>query len=95
MGWTLDEDGKAIPGSQKYSNRQKVFVDLNGLKEPNTLGKDVFMFEVNFQSNIVRPESYSSSDSTIKNNCSKNGSGTACAAKIMKDGWTIKDDYPW
>lgn len=30
---------------------------------------------------------------TIKSNTK--GGGYTCADKIMKDGWTIKDDYPW
>ncbi len=27
--------------------------------------------------------------------CNKNQNGVCCAALIMRDGWQIKDDYPW
>ena len=33
--------------------------------------------------------------SSYKYNCSKNARGMWCGALIMKDGWQIKDDYPW
>jgi hypothetical protein len=27
--------------------------------------------------------------------CNKAKTGVFCSALIMKDGWQIKDDYPW
>ncbi len=32
---------------------------------------------------------------SLKSDCSKNGTGTYCAALIMLDGWKMADDYPW
>ena len=31
----------------------------------------------------------------IKNCKNKNNDGQTCAAKIINDGWQIKEDYPW
>ena len=31
----------------------------------------------------------------LKQECNKSSTGLYCAALIMKDGWQIKDDYPW
>ena len=33
--------------------------------------------------------------SSYSYNCSKSARGMWCAAVIMRDGWQIKDDYPW
>jgi len=95
MNWDLDEDGNAIPDTQHYSSKQVIYLDVNGIKPPNTLGKDVFRFIVDFDKNIVRGHSYNKSDSFINSNCSTGGTGEACSEKIIRDGWEIKDDYPW
>ncbi len=61
-------------------------VDLNGAKQPNKLGRDVFFFIRTANGQIV-PYGYPNGE------C--NGSGVYCAAKIMHDGWKISKDYPW
>ena len=78
-----------------YTTTQSIIVDLNGPKGPNTFGKDVFQFVADFDTNVVKPLGYDKSVKNIKSNCKKNSSGQYCAAKIMQDGWEIKDDYPW
>ncbi len=93
---------------QKYAH---VFIDINGQKEPNIKGRDIFVFlyivRYDTQTNWtpgMRPYSSSSTregilaDTTF--GCNKNVVGTffggsSCAALIIKDGWQIKDDYPW
>ncbi len=70
-----------------------VFVDINGSKEPNMLGKDVFMFKR--QNAVIRPFGSELSYNEIDANCKKDKTGEYCAAKIMADGWVLKDDYPW
>lgn len=70
-----------------------IIVDINGPVRPNVVGKDVFAFDRT--ENGIKPQYYTLSGSYVNSNCSKNGSGFACAAKIMKDGWQIKSDYPW
>jgi type II secretory pathway pseudopilin PulG len=70
------------------------YVDIDGLKGgSNTYGKDIFLFRV--VDGRVIPSGLDLNEAEINENCSKTGSGSACAAKIMMDGWEIKDDYPW
>ncbi len=97
MAWKAehDEDGNFISQTAVYTTSQKVYVDLNGPKPPNTYGKDVFLFTVDFDKNIVRPAGYMNTENQINSNCSLKGSGNTCAAKIIRDGWEIRNDYPW
>ena len=89
MSWKAGENGNEAV----YSTSQAVRVDINGIKPPNTYGKDVFIFVVDFEKGIARPTCVGWSESALNQNCSDTGS--SCAAKIMKDGWKISDDYPW
>lgn len=68
-----------------------VFIDINGSKKPNQLGKDVFMFE-RLKGGIF-PYGINLPESIINSNCKT--IGEYCAAKIIKDGWNIDNDYPW
>ena len=85
-------------------------IDLNGFKEPNKFGRDVFFLCLDGESGSILPhqvndyESFSveKSREVLKNGpsvnnyqCNKSGRGMWCAALIIKDGWQIKDDYPW
>ena len=90
-----DDDGNRIPTTYNYASTQNVYADLNGVKPPNIIGKDVFMFIVDFDKNIVRANGYDKTTNEINRNCSLSGTGAYCAAKIMRDGWKIADDYPW
>ena len=74
-----------------FKPKQEVVVDINGIKPPNVFGKDLFRFWIDFKDGIVRADLYSNTTAEINSNC--NSSGTACAAKIMQDGWKIT--YPW
>ena len=88
----------------------KYFIDVNGDKKPNIIGKDVFEFKhylINSKatySNKFLPSGFAFSreeilESTPCCQCNKisgiDYSGVYCGALIMKDGWQIKDDYPW
>ena len=90
-----DDDGNKISSLFNYAATQNVYADINGIKPPNIIGKDVFMFIVDFDKNIVRANGYDKTNDEINTNCSHSGTGAYCAAKIMQDGWTIADDYPW
>lgn len=71
-----------------------ILIDINGGGKPNKFGRDVFYFErVNGKG--VLPYGYGDDDDTINDDCSKDNFGYKCAAKIMRDGWKINDDYPW
>ena len=92
-----DEDGNIISGKAKYGQTQDVYVDINGTRGPNIIGKDVFRFSTNFEENSVKPYCYNQTKAHINNNCDKNktNTGICCSSKIINDGWQIKEDYPW
>ncbi len=81
-----------------------MYVDINGQKKPNIIGKDVFAYYLN-ASNINKSNfwgfwggaSTPTRNGLLTNSrgCNKNGSGQYCGALIQVDGWQIKDDYPW
>ena len=97
MDWDVeyDDDGNVVSATPKYSARQSVYIDVNGVNAPNTLGKDVFRFVVNFDDSVVRPLGYDRTESEINSNCKLSGTGDYCAAKLINDGWQMKKDYPW
>ena len=82
-------------------------VDINGNKKPNQIGRDFFSFSAYPFTNNLMPDGiysgvhngYNTSTKKWKqdtdNDCTKTGTGWGCAGKIMKDGWQIKNDYPW
>ena len=67
---------------------QNIYVDINGSKQPNTFGKDVFIFERVLGKGFL-PLGHEQPISTINSSCRKSGGGTFCARKIMSDGWKI------
>ncbi len=81
-----------INGNNVYVNL--FYVDLNGPKNPNIVGKDVFIFTLS-DKKLLRPFGYNKKYEDL--DCSKQSSGNEndCTAKIIADGWEIKDDYPW
>lgn len=83
MSWKAGENGDEAV----YSTSQTVRVDINGIKPPNTYGKDVFNFEVDFEKGVVRPTCAGCFESTVNNICKVNGN--YCSAKIIRDGWKI------
>ena len=90
-----NEAGELIQSTQIYRDDVNVWVDINGVSGPDTFGKDIFLFEADFSQGVARPAGYNQKNTEIDANCSKSGGGTNCASKIMRDGWQIKDDYPW
>lgn len=70
------------------------YVDINGSKNPNVLGKDVFIFTIS-DKKLLRPYGYNRAYKNL--DCSRQSSGNMndCTAKIIADGWQIKNDYPW
>ncbi len=96
------QDLETTTNHKKYA---VVFIDVNGQKGPNTLGKDVFSFEYLIDCLVPRlngkfvPKHVDLNRATLTSDtggmCNRNQSGDACPALIMKDGWQIKDDYPW
>ena len=68
-----------------------IFIDIDGAKGYDTLGKDVFLFQLNEDGRLF-PYclNLNSRDEILK----KGVSGECGAAQIMMDGWEIKKDYP-
>ena len=87
-----DENGNIIGNTGGIDSR--IIVDLNASKMPNTFGRDVFLLQ-RVAGKGVMPYGYNEDDDTVDENCSKNGSGFMCAAKLMRSGWDMEDDYPW
>ena len=90
-GEEVDEEGNLIYGGGADT---RIIVDLNASKAPNQFGKDTFLLQ-RVAGKGVMPYGYEKDDDTVNNNCSKNGTGYMCAAKLIRDGWQMKDDYPW
>ncbi len=85
-----------------------ISVDINGLAEPNTLGKDTFIFLYHTKSGLraygdslfdVSPCSNCTREKLLgtesDKSCNKQNLGHWCALLIMNDGWEIRKDYPW
>ena len=96
MGWQYENDADGNQISTKvFSEKQSVYVDLNGIKPPNTRGLDIFQFILDFEKLTVQPTGINLTDAQLRANCSYSGGGDYCLAKIVRDGWKIADDYPW
>ena len=96
MSWQHENDADGNQISTKiFSKNQVVYVDINGIKPPNTLGLDIFRFILDFEKLTAQPYGVNLTDAQIRSSCSYSGSGDYCLAKIVRDGWKIADDYPW
>ena len=85
----LNEDGE-----EENLPSGLIIVDLNGSKNPNQFGIDVFRFtRVNGKG--ILPDGYAMTEDEVNADCSSSGNGWYCAAKIAADGWSLKTDYPW
>lgn len=80
-------NGNLMSQDGVYTSNQTVYIDVNGTKPPNTFGKDVFYFNVDFENGFVRPRGYNFPKAYVDNNCKTYGA--TCVAKIISDGWEI------
>lgn len=73
-----------------------IYVDVNGWKRPNVLGKDLFSFWVGENKKIYLP-GYNRSRNTILNTCihSDLEFQVTCQSLVQHDNWEFKNDYPW
>jgi len=55
-----------------------IYIDVNGTKAPNQIGKDTFTFYYNMNQKLVVLRS--------DNDCNTSSNGLACAAKIIQEG---------
>ena len=105
--WITLPDGTSVSIGHKINNSYYwMFIDVNAKKGPNRLGKDIFMLSLYPKRNKLIFHSQGQTNEQLKSDylsggyqCQKgtNGqyAGGKCGAKIMQDGWEIKDDYPW
>lgn len=79
---------------------QLLSIDLNGPKNPNIIGIDVFQFEIDTSRGIIagfgsflygRDASFCTKEKVKKSN----DYARSCSIKVMSDGWEFKSDYPW
>lgn len=78
----------------------EILVDLNGAKEPNKLGKDVFVLvrqNSEAKGAVVVPDCSGEDSEFINKDCSNDSDQRAycCAEKIKRAGWNIDKSYPW
>lgn len=73
-----------------------VYIDVNGSKnQPNKLGIDLFAFEIYYNGKIATFKDYDPKTCSTLVSSSALGSGYSCAARLIQDNYTFKDDYPW
>ena len=65
----------------KMGYYQNIFVDINGPKGPNLMGKDWFVLDINLDKNKVT--------ATNQNGCYTTGVWSGCAYLIIQNGWKI------
>jgi len=88
MSWAYQNSGY----SGSLNVRGWFYVDVNGLKDPNRWGRDIFAFDV-YSSNLgIKPVgSYHRTDvpvqiSGVDSECNTSLSGAFCAAKVLFEG---------
>ncbi len=77
-------------------NSDIIYIDINGEKGPNQGGRDIFEFDIasNCPNKVCEQEG--SRDEILSSAKQYNSSAAYWGAQlIMKDGWEIKDDYPY
>ncbi len=87
-----------------------LFIDINGLQEPNRMGKDLFLFQIikpyglvpkgalgtiTDDENYQQTREYMLSCPKHSRACKSGSVGYFCGELIMLDGWKIAPDYPW
>ena len=96
-GYTIDIDGYAKNdttfGVNMKNDYVAVYVDINGLKNPNVIGKDIFVFVFGEKGFI--PAGRDKSDAEVNADCSSSGTGYFCFEKIMRNGWEIPKENRW
>lgn len=96
-------DGTSITGAVFNNDTNKrvyLYFDINGDKEPNRFGSDIFYYNIDMKINKFYPSGYGKTREELvsasdRNACNIKKYGYYCGMLIMYDGWQISDDYPW
>ena len=67
------------------------FVDTNGDKNPNILGKDIFILVFKPEIGKFVPAGSDKTEEEVEQNCSKGGDGRWCLALVKNRGWKVPD----
>ena len=70
-----------------------MYIDVNGLKGPNILGRDLFYFEVN-GSGSLNMSGITRTRNQILSSCNTDVNAKECHSLIQKDGFKFSKDYP-
>ena len=81
-------------GGAEPTEDNRIYIDINGSRGPNTFGKDFFVFQ-RVKGKGILPNCYNNNTNDIKSSCSKSGTGICCAQWIIMNGWQFTKDYPW
>lgn len=68
-----------------------LYIDVNGKKNPNVIGKDIFIFVLAEKG--LKPAGLDAETDKVEQEC-KN-TGYYCFAKIIKNNWTIAPEDVW
>ena len=76
----------------KNSSTMEFYLDVNGDRGQNIIGKDIYILIYNDKFGTV-PAGYSKTKEEVEQNC-LTGNGYWCLSKLMRDSWKI-DDRVW
>lgn len=99
-GSNLDIDGysaadmKRVFGTDTTGTSLVMYIDANGDKLPNVIGKDIFILV--WTPDGLFPAGINETTETVNQNCSKEATGSNagyyCLMKIKNNGWEIPKD---
>ena len=73
-----------------------LYVDVNGCKKPNIMGKDIFLLCFSFKTGRLSFYGAGQGRQNLLYQCGKSLHGDQlCGQIILLDDWEIKEDYPW
>lgn len=102
--YVLLSDGTAIFFGGICNSYGIIDVDINGFKNPNVFGKDIFEMILYYPidklvfngcGNCSRTTILSKDYDRTCNKSPGSNRGIYCGQLIQKDGWKIANDYPW
>ncbi len=67
------------------------FIDTNGDKKPNILGKDIFILVFKPETGKFVPAGSDKTEEEVERNCSKSGDGRWCLTLVKNRGWKVPD----
>ena len=89
-----DSEGNRVCISGRYYTVVYIIVDINGLKKPNTVGKDIFVMKLSKNKFGFYSYSGNFNKQKLEEYCTKGSTeNRQCGALIQADGWEIKYDW--